>query len=193
MHRKAEKAPPKEKHHEDVVPVPDAPPKLDNPTKLEPTVTPVSPVSPPPEEPKEATDPEPSPSPAVPDQQSSTVAPSPLGPGLANNEELQAIWEEINKKVNELAKKAGRPVNKGMGYDDVMGTLASTEHPNIEPGKKDTAKKVFGNTLKVIQRVGGFVADGASNVRCQMPSNCHGIMLTDTYALIGLPRRFAML
>lgn len=167
-HRKTDKQPSEEKHHEDVVPVPKPPPNSDKPKHVEPTVKPISPPEEPkePKEPKEPTNPEPSATPAVPDQQLSTIAPSPLGPALKDNEEIQAIWAEIQEKVNDLAKKAGRPINTGMQIDDVMGTLASTEHPNLEPSKKDTAKKVFGNTLKVIQRVGGFAADAASQVSC---------------------------
>jgi hypothetical protein len=35
-------------------------------------------------------------------------------------------------------------------------------HPDVEPRKRDAVKETFNNTLKVIQTVGGFVADGES-------------------------------
>jgi hypothetical protein len=88
---------------------------------------------------------------------------------LEDNEEIQKIWTEIQEKVASLAQRDGRPVNTGMEIEDVMGTLYSTEHPDVEPRKRDAVKKTFNNTLKVIRTVGGFVADGASQVRDTRP------------------------
>lgn len=122
-----------------------------------------------PEEPKESREPEEpvraEPLPPTEQQLSSPdPSPGPLGPALAENKEIQQIWTEIQEKVASLAQRHGGSVNTGMQIGDVMGTLESTEHPDVEPGKRDAAKKVFGNTLKVIQTVGGFVVDGASQV-----------------------------
>lgn len=102
-------------------------------------------------------------------QQLSSPIVGPLGPTMADNEEIRQIWAEIQEKVAKLARQGGRSVNTGMQIGDVMGTLESTEHPDVEPGKRAAVKKVFGNTLKVIQTVGGFVADGASQVRDTRP------------------------
>ncbi|CAG7952838.1 unnamed protein product [Penicillium salamii] len=121
----------------------------------------VTPILLPPKEPEEPIQAEPSP-PA--DERLSSPVPGPLGPALADSKEIQQIWADIQEKVASLAKRNGGSVNTGMQISDVMGTLESTEHPNVEPGKKDAVKKVFGNTLKVIQTVGGLVADGASQV-----------------------------
>jgi hypothetical protein len=101
-------------------------------------------------------------SPLSPDQPFSTSSPTP-GP-FEDDKEIQQIWAEIQEKVNSLAAQAGKPVNKGMQLGDVMRTLEFIEQPDTEPGKSATVKKVFGTTLKVIQTVGGSVADGASQV-----------------------------
>lgn len=136
-------------------------------TPKEAVVTPV-PLSPPkePEKPMQPEPPQSQTSPAPPqDQQLTGPGPGPLGPALADNAEIQQIWAEIQKKVASLAVRNGRSVDTGMGIGQVMDTLESTERPDEEPSKKDAVKKVFGRTLNVIQTVGGFVADGASQVR----------------------------
>lgn len=145
------KAPPKNKEQKGSIP---------NPPK-QPGVA-VKPVLLPVKEPGESKHAEPLP---PPDQQLSSPVPAPLGPALAENHEIQQIWAEIQEKVASLAQRHGGSINPGMQIGDVMGTLESTEHPDVEPGKRDAVKKVFGNTLKVIQTVGGLVADGASEVR----------------------------
>ncbi|KAJ5090777.1 hypothetical protein N7532_009461 [Penicillium argentinense] len=148
--RKKDKASPEDNEHGDTIPNPSEQPEAA-----------VTQVLLPPKEPGESAHAEPSP---PPDQQLSSPVSAPLGPALADNEEIQQIWAEIQEKVNSLAQQAGRSVNTGMDIGDVMGTLASTEHPGMEPSKRDAVKNVFGNTLKVIRTVGGFVADGASQV-----------------------------
>lgn len=177
--RKKDKASPEDKEHEDTIP---------NPQK-QPEAT-VTPLLLPPKEPGESMHEEPSP---PQDQQLSSPAPGPLGPALADNKEIQQIWAEIQEKVASLAQRDGRSVNTGMEIGDVMGTLESTEHPDVEPGKSDAVKKVFGNTLKVIQTVGGFVADGASQVRDTTPHrSCCGVRFTDINRSF-LPRRNAIM
>lgn len=141
--------------HEDTMPNPPGQPEAA-----------LTPVLLPPKEAGGSTYAEPSP---PPDQQLSSPAPGPLGPALEDNEEIQKIWTEIQDKVASLARRDGRPVKTGMEIEDVMGTLYSTEHPDVEPRKRDAVKETFNNTLKVIQTVGGFVADGASQVRDTRP------------------------
>lgn len=99
------------------------------------------------------------------DQQLSKAGSDPLGPALADNKDIQQIWANIQEKVNSLAVRACKPVNAGMQIGDVMGTLQSIEHLEVDLGRRAAVKKGFGNTLKVIQTVGGLVGDGASQVR----------------------------
>jgi hypothetical protein len=177
--KKKDKVSPEDTEYEDIIPNPPEQPEAA-----------VMPVPLPPKEPRESMNAEPSP---PPDQQSSSPVPGPLGPALSDNKEIQQIWAEIQEKVASLAQRDGRSVNTGMEIGDVMGTLESTEHRDVEPGKRDEVKKVFGNTLKVIQTVGGFVADGASQVRDTRPQRrCCGIRFTDINRSF-LPRRNAIM
>ncbi|KAJ6156851.1 hypothetical protein N7497_005736 [Penicillium chrysogenum] len=100
--------------------------------------------------------------PNPPGQPEAALTPVLLPPKEAGG--VNKIWTEIQDKVASLARRDGRPVKTGMEIEDVMGTLYSTEHPDVEPRKRDAVKETFNNTLKVIQTVGGFVADGASQV-----------------------------
>ncbi|KAJ5110271.1 hypothetical protein N7532_002916 [Penicillium argentinense] len=77
----------------------------------------------------------------------------------AMDEELMELWVKIRDRVRELAEREGKSVNENLEMVDVLENL-----DNKEPSKTDTVKKCFGNTLTVIKKVGGIVADAASQV-----------------------------
>ncbi|KAJ5714353.1 uncharacterized protein N7483_011534 [Penicillium malachiteum] len=73
--------------------------------------------------------------------------------------ELMELWAKIQDRVKDLARRENKPVNENMDIGEVLDNLDKKK-----PGKKDTVKKCFGNTLTVIKKVGGFVSDAASQV-----------------------------
>lgn len=121
------------------------------------------------------------------DQQLTGPSPGVLGPALADNAEIQQIWAEIQEKVAKLAEGYGRTVDPNMEIDQVLETLESNEQADSAPSKRGAVKKVFGRTLTVIQKVGGFVADGASQVRY---SFAEGALRDEVHSLTWVDRYF---
>jgi hypothetical protein len=73
--------------------------------------------------------------------------------------ELMKLWAQIRTKVSEMAVREGKTVNENLELVDVQANLEKKG-----PSKRDRVKKGFDGTLTVIKKVGGFVADAASQV-----------------------------
>jgi hypothetical protein len=80
---------------------------------------------------------------------------------------LMALWARIRERVQELAAREKKTINENLQLTDVIEDIEKKE-----PRKRDRVKKVFGNTLTVIGRVGGIVADAASQVNLVSSGTC---------------------
>ncbi len=72
---------------------------------------------------------------------------------------LMALWVKIQERVQQIAVREKKTVNENLELEDFIENVEKKE-----PRKRDKAKAIFGNTLTVIGKVGGMVADAASQV-----------------------------
>ncbi|KAI9040294.1 uncharacterized protein KD926_008384 [Aspergillus affinis] len=94
------------------------------------------------------------------DSKCKDVAVHPGLPGVPKMDpDLMELWAKIQAKVSEMAARENKTVNENMELVDVQANLEAKR-----PSKRDKVKKCFDDTLTVIQKVGGFVADAASQV-----------------------------
>lgn len=89
---------------------------------------------------------------------------APLGLDATENEEITAIWSQVQEKVRLLAVSQGKEINNGLEIDDVIANLESSQEKEEESPTAQAVKVAFGRTMGLIKTVGGIVVDGASTV-----------------------------
>lgn len=101
---------------------------------------------------------------AQPPQPPPALGSAPLGLDATANEEITAIWAQVQERVRQLAESEGKEVNDGLEIDDVLANLESSqEQPEKSPAAQ-AVKTAFTRTMGLIKTVGGIVANGASQV-----------------------------
>lgn len=99
----------------------------------------------------------------------------PVGTDVGMNKELVEAWKDMEERMNELAKLSnGKNYDKNLKPDDVLANLDAIRNPHKR--KSPTWRKIkegFNNTLTVIAKVGGMVADAASQVSLSWPQNAY--------------------
>lgn len=99
----------------------------------------------------------------------------PVGTDAGMNEELARAWKEMGERMNDLAKVSnGKDIDLNLGPGDVLGNLDAIQNPSKRKSPKwQKVKEGFNNTLTIIEKVGGMVADAASQVSFSilMPRN----------------------
>ncbi|KAJ5671389.1 hypothetical protein N7507_000516 [Penicillium longicatenatum] len=89
----------------------------------------------------------------------------PAGTDAEANAKLAAAWKRMQDRVQELAK-----LSHGPGYDpnlqpgDVMANLDAIQNPKKKSFISPGVKEAFNNTLTAVSKVGGMIADAASQV-----------------------------
>ncbi|KAL0943048.1 neutral amino acid permease [Colletotrichum truncatum] len=80
-------------------------------------------------------------------------------------DEIAVIWQEVQRMVIRMAGGDASKINKQLDIDGVMQYLEQVQVSDQKAAEKHgTVKKVFNRTLQCISKVGGIIADGASNV-----------------------------
>jgi hypothetical protein len=87
------------------------------------------------------------------------------------NEELAKTWKEFGERMDELAKVSnGKDIDLNLKPNDVLGSLDAIQNPRKRKSPKWVKiKEGFNNTLTIIEKVGGMVADAASQVSFSTP------------------------
>ncbi|KAK8076248.1 hypothetical protein PG994_003520 [Apiospora phragmitis] len=102
------------------------------------------------------------------DAKSSNVILSPTGVETARaaaQKEINVIWAQVEQRVQQLANRLGKPVEKRLNINDVLGYVDSVQKSEKEQSEKfGWFKDAVANTLKCIQTIGGIVSSGVSEV-----------------------------
>ncbi|CAG8365215.1 unnamed protein product [Penicillium salamii] len=88
----------------------------------------------------------------------------PLGLDASENDEITAIWAQVQERVAMLGIKEGKEINSGLEIDDVIANLEASQEKEEESPTAQAVKVAFGRTMGLIKTVGGIVVDGASTV-----------------------------
>ncbi|OJJ36091.1 hypothetical protein ASPWEDRAFT_156490 [Aspergillus wentii DTO 134E9] len=89
----------------------------------------------------------------------------PLGLDASQNEEITAIWIQVEDRVRKLAYQQGKHVNPALGINDVLANLNAAQQPDKQDSETSKIiKQSFSRTLGLIKTVGGIITDGASQV-----------------------------
>lgn len=90
----------------------------------------------------------------------------PAGTDAAANAELAKAWKEMENRVQELAKMShGKDYDPNLQPSDVMANLDAIQNPKKKSYISPGVKEAFNNTLTAVSKVGGMIADAASQVR----------------------------
>lgn len=101
---------------------------------------------------------------AQPSQPPPALGSAPLGLDATANEEITAIWAQVQERVRQLAESEGKEVNDGLEIDDVLANLESSQEQPEQSPAAQAVKTAFNRTMGLIKTVGGIVASGASQV-----------------------------
>ena len=89
----------------------------------------------------------------------------PVGTDAAANVRLAEAWRDMENRVKELAKLSyGKGYDPNIQPDDVMANLDAIQNRKNKSNISQTVKDTFNNTLTAVAKVGGMVADAASQV-----------------------------
>jgi hypothetical protein len=97
------------------------------------------------------------------------VSPSeaPVGADPEMNEQLAEAWKNMQDRVRKLAEMSqGQDYQENIQQADVMANLEAIQKGREKSPKTQRVKQIFNDTLTVIGKVGGIVADAASQVNC---------------------------
>ncbi|KAF9880552.1 neutral amino acid permease [Colletotrichum karsti] len=90
-----------------------------------------------------------------------TVVAEPVDP---ENDEITSIWQEVQVMVVRMAGGDPSKIDKQLDIDGVMRHLEQVQASDQKAAEKHgQVKKAFNRTLQFISKVGGMIADGASN------------------------------
>lgn len=90
----------------------------------------------------------------------------PGGTDAAANARLAEAWRDMENRVKELAKLSyGKDYDPDIQPSDVMANLVAIQSRKKKSHISQTVKDTFNNTLTAVAKVGGMVADAASQVQ----------------------------
>ena len=87
-----------------------------------------------------------------------------MGFDASKDDEITAIWAELQARVALLARRENKEINNGLDIDDVIANLDASQEKEEESPAAQAVEVAFGRTMGLIKTVGGIVADGASSV-----------------------------
>ncbi|KAJ6015205.1 hypothetical protein N7540_009796 [Penicillium herquei] len=88
-----------------------------------------------------------------------------VGTDAAANAKLAEAWKEMENRVQQLANlSCGENYQKDLQPEYVMRNLEKMQNGKKKSGIPQTVKDTFSNTLTAVAKVGGMVADAASQV-----------------------------
>jgi glucuronate isomerase len=94
---------------------------------------------------------------------------APTGSDSEMNKQLAEAWKNMQDRVRKLAEMSqGQDYLENIQQADVMANLKAIQKGREKSPKTQRINQIFNDTLTVIGKVGGIVADAASQV------NCHG-------------------
>ncbi|KAJ5622596.1 hypothetical protein N7528_005828 [Penicillium herquei] len=89
----------------------------------------------------------------------------PVGTDAAANAKLAEAWKQMENRVQQLASlSCGETYQKDLKPEDVMRNLDKIQNGKKKSAISQTVKETFSNTLTAVAKVGGMVADAASQV-----------------------------
>ncbi|KAJ5731640.1 uncharacterized protein N7483_006148 [Penicillium malachiteum] len=87
----------------------------------------------------------------------------PVGTDAAANAKLAEAWKEMENQVQQLANLSwGETYQKDLQPEDVIRNLEKIQNGKNKSAISQTVKETFSNTLTAVAKVGGMVADAAS-------------------------------
>jgi hypothetical protein len=88
----------------------------------------------------------------------------PSGLDVSENDEITAIWAQVQARVALLAANEGKTINSGLEIDDVLANLDALHEKKEEFQRTQAVKVAFGRTMGLIKTIGGIVTEEASTV-----------------------------
>ncbi|KAF7559874.1 hypothetical protein G7046_g4295 [Stylonectria norvegica] len=96
--------------------------------------------------------------------------------GADNDDEITKTWEQVEKRVIQMAGGDKSKIKQGLGIESVLSYLDQAQATDKKAAEKyGTIRNAFNRTLQCVQTVGGIVADGASQV-FQPANTCYNAL-----------------